>query len=505
MQPRSRFVKLWIPLLLMLTSPWACGDQKAPAPSAVAGWLPGFAGRPAIPRAVTFERLGLAVEAVARRAVPVATSLAGSAAAKSYLAETLLAQVAAEGGMPRWQVRALVVEVLSGDSTRCGGMSCSRLFGLPAEHVDGWLSELETTVLKDPRLKDADHRPVFERILASLQDDLNAAPGKAPEQSVAFNSEAMAVSVRDTLKRGPGPVTYGDLRGLSHLEVDGRGVGLIDFADLGLMPNLKSLTLVMRDARDVEGVARIAHRLTALEIKVTPSSLGAYGSPRLADFRLFGLFPSIKRLTLTDLNLAGAETLPRAFPGIEYLELSQRTYHLESLSDDVLRAVGRMNNLKKLAMDVGDFDQLEDLTYTLPTNVLDVTVTAGSVPRELATSGQDLGKVAEQLAGECGNLSALRIFAKAQSMTVKFCRLEGLGGFGQPVAWKILKLDHASFHRTGPHGERLDQLSLSLTPELPKLEVFASNSAAVFMDESSRHEMLVRLVSNNRPARPTRP
>ena len=419
------------------------------------------------PKPLASARLGEVIEVIGRQSFARAATQSTAALRRGAVEESLLVSIAAEGGIPRWQVRAILMNVIAGDGSRCGGANCAVALGFAARDVEPLLDGLYLRVKSDPRLKDPDHHDVYARLVGSLAPDRLVAPLDSPSQSVAFDSDAFRIAAQRALGKS-GRITQGEVNRIAHLDLERVENAAYDFAELGRFPALKSVSIKLFAASELAAFAPYAHLVKDLEL-VHPF-LSAAPVIGLGDLLRFKYLTSLERLALVDFALGQPERLLEVLPPLRGLGLSNFSRHTSDLTDALLAQLARLPNLRQLELGLARYADAEQWRSLLPQAFAEVKITV---------------KGREQ---SCGTLAALAVFARAQAVTVRNCGLTGLGGFSRPVAWRILTLENEFVA-----ASETPVLNLSLGPELNQLLIFRASSPAVRLDQRSQHELAVRL------------
>lgn len=388
--------------------------------------------------------------------------------------EMVFLQVVSEGGMPRWQVRSLIANMIDEDRALCGGASCGKVFGIKQNEIEDYLDEMLTIVRKDPRLKDKDHQKTFQTLFASLESDLKVARKGKPTTKVSFSSEAVASAA---LKAKPGSeeLTFGDLSHVTHLEIKRIRNQPFKLDEIVMFPNLKSMSFHVWDHEDLKELVRVAHLVE--EIEIVHPFISVAPSVRLADLEPLADFTRFKSVSLVDIKIDQPDLLPRTFPRVRNLRIDNFFRSSEQISDSLLGSIAQMPYLRRLSLGIHGVDRVQKLGFVLPKTVADISVEFS--PRGLR---------------DCGTLSLFKIFRNAASFKVSHCGLSGIGNFGEDVAWKSLILDKP--YNAVKFG---DILKIKLGPELKNLVVFQSNEKDIQLDDVSQHELAVRLALSQNP------
>lgn len=88
---------------------------------------------------------------------------------RSLLSKGLIKGIFAVKGLPRFQVKELLDEILAPSGGDCGGASCSRVFGVKPDETELFLDELYLSVTKSRGLKDAEYASQYGLLVGSLR------------------------------------------------------------------------------------------------------------------------------------------------------------------------------------------------------------------------------------------------------------------------------------------------------------------------------------------------
>lgn len=94
------------------------------------------------------------------------SALATHKTPRNALQTMIMRQIIAMEGIPRTQIRAVLVNLLDSKSTACAGVPCARIFGLDSQDVDAFLDESLDNIEKIAA--SADKRAAKETLVASL-------------------------------------------------------------------------------------------------------------------------------------------------------------------------------------------------------------------------------------------------------------------------------------------------------------------------------------------------
>ena len=91
------------------------------------------------------------------------------ASPKSLLSKALLKAIVAAKGVPRFQIKEILDELLVDGGTACSGASCRQIFGIKSEEVEAYLDELYLTVKKSTGMRDAEYAEEYGWLVGSLK------------------------------------------------------------------------------------------------------------------------------------------------------------------------------------------------------------------------------------------------------------------------------------------------------------------------------------------------
>jgi hypothetical protein len=435
-----------------------------------------FARTTPTPPPISSGQLRSAAKSLAKRiTTQVATrELTSPATVRGKFMETVFLQIISEGGMPRWQVRSLIANIIDDDRALCGGAACGKVFGIRQNEIEDYLDEMLSVVQKDPRLRDKDHQKTFQTLVASLESDLKVARKGKPTSRVSFSSEAVASAVQKA-RPGPENLTFGDLDQVTHIEIKRIRNQPFKLDELVMFPNLKSISFHVWDMEDLNELVRVAHLVE--EIEIVHPFISVAQAVRLSDLEILADFTRFKSVSLVDIKIDDPDLLARTFPRVRSLRIDNFFRSSEQISDSILRSIAQMPYLRRLSLGIHGVDRVQKLSFVVPKTVADIRVEFS--PRGLR---------------DCGTLSLFKIFRNASSFKVSHCGLSGIGNFGVDVAWKILNLDRP--YNTVNFG---DNLKIKLGPELKDLAAFESNTKNIQLDDVSQHELAVRLALSQKP------
>jgi hypothetical protein len=101
------------------------------------------------------------------------------------LRQSLFSSIAQVGGLPRGQLKPVMGALVSPHSRDCGGASCSRVFALKSDEVDGFLDESRDVVENHRTPKSKKEKDLEDLLLASLTPDEEVRPKLTLEERLA--------------------------------------------------------------------------------------------------------------------------------------------------------------------------------------------------------------------------------------------------------------------------------------------------------------------------------
>ncbi len=138
----------------------------------------------------------------------VVTASARANVKEIYLKETLKA-----GGMPSWQGKRVMADLLDASSGACGGASCEKAFGIKANEIDSFFDDTQADLLQSAELLKTENAEARQTLLASMQkaeDPLDAAiEPKALEVNFTKAKETYAKAVSSDVTTSVGPFSAG--------------------------------------------------------------------------------------------------------------------------------------------------------------------------------------------------------------------------------------------------------------------------------------------------------
>jgi hypothetical protein len=108
------------------------------------------------------------------------------ASPKSILSKALLKAIVAAKGVPRFQIKEILDELLMDAGTVCGGASCRKIFGLKSDEVDAYLDELYLTVKKSTGMRDAEYAGEYGWLVGSLKKSDQTAWNRPTVDGVSY-------------------------------------------------------------------------------------------------------------------------------------------------------------------------------------------------------------------------------------------------------------------------------------------------------------------------------
>jgi hypothetical protein len=91
------------------------------------------------------------------------------AISRSLLSRALVKGIVSVKGLPRFQIKEVLDELLAPGGVDCGGASCSRVFGLKSDDSERFLDDLYLTVTKSRGLRDAESAAEYGWLVGSLK------------------------------------------------------------------------------------------------------------------------------------------------------------------------------------------------------------------------------------------------------------------------------------------------------------------------------------------------
>jgi hypothetical protein len=382
-------------------------------------------------------------------------------------------------GLPRWQIKPIILSLVDAESIACAGVSCGRIFGLQKDEVEGFLDEIYKIATDGKKLDKLGLKASQDKLMASLMPRTPAHKKGRPNQPVKFQNINVELAAGKAL--GTREITYGKLESITKLSVRSTSPDetddLVDLSELSLFPNLKSLSVGVMHPDQIKEVAKHAHLVDELGIELGIDDFASTIKVQHLE-PLSGLM-HLKKVSLDEVVLDRPDLIPQYFSHVKTLALKNVSRAPERVNDALMRELSQIPNLRSLELSVRDAKDMARLTHSLPRSVMDVKV---------VLAGKKSGR-------DCKGLQMFGAFRNASSFTVTHCMLSALGPFGGPIDWKQLKLE-APTSALNP-GQ---PLVLKLHPDLRQLMVFSSSTDAVRLDDVSRHELVVRLAQNqNRP------
>jgi hypothetical protein len=108
------------------------------------------------------------------------------ASPKSILSNALLKAIVAAKGVPRFQIKEILDELLVDGGTACSGASCRQIFGIKPEEVDAYLDELYLTVKKSTAMRDAEYASQYGWLVGSLKKSDQTAWNRPTVDGVSY-------------------------------------------------------------------------------------------------------------------------------------------------------------------------------------------------------------------------------------------------------------------------------------------------------------------------------
>lgn len=109
-----------------------------------------------------------------------------------------LKQVQEVGGLPRYQGKKLLSDLLDDSKGHCGGARCSQVFGIQREQIDGFLDETHQKLLVSKELGKSEHSSARRILLGSLQKAEDPSVNAAARKPL----EVVYKAVQDSYEKG---------------------------------------------------------------------------------------------------------------------------------------------------------------------------------------------------------------------------------------------------------------------------------------------------------------
>ena len=414
------------------------------------------------------------------RSAPKAPITRGTSSLHATFKTELIKAVTDVGGLPRWQIRQILVSLVRQDSLACGGVSCGRILGLDTADLETYLDDIYQVIRSSDTLASsaANQQKMRSLLLGSFTRDYDLPPNGALQESVPFKNAEVQAAVQQALRNEKNPLARENLQKVTNLSLilhtlDG-GQHRIGLEDLLKLPNLKSLEVSTDSVEVLTEIAKFGDGLTHLVVSWTPTS--SYMA-RVSDVEILGSMPRLSALTLRYMSIHDADRLAATLPDLRHLTIDRPT---TKVTNDTMAAIGEMKNLRIVGFHGVSYQDLNAISVTLPKSVTTVEYVSSLKPRYASRTRID----------KCGDMSAFRIFANASTMTVEGCIISDIRGFGRPVAWQILSLKNCL-------SEENKILAINPSTELQKLMVFHNDgSPNLDLTAATKQEITVRLASN---------
>lgn len=401
--------------------------------------------------------------------------------AKFYLKKVLAEAVTEADGIPRWQIRHILSSLLRDSKHTCGGVSCSKVFGIKESEIEPFLDEIDTdlTDFKNSGKVSREKSHIHERLIASFNRDYNPYQGDKSDQTVTFENPLVEEAIRSSLKTVTGPIKVEHLKQITDLNLNLNNAfreksGHSSLEDILKLPNLRSIDVTVDHTSFLTEIAKFGDALTSVSIKWTASY--AYVA-RVSDLEILGSLPRLEKIKLDSFSLIDSQILPDILPQIKHLTVASPS---TPINDNALHSFSQLKRLHRLTLEGIPYQHISRLSQTLPKSIHSVDF--GSLdPSFLKTK-----KGPEN----CGDFSGFKIFSNASTMQVSGCRISGLSGFGRPMGWEILSLS-----RCTTQGD----LSIYINPsdELTELLVLKiADSPNVKLMEEAKKQLAVRLAKS---------
>ena len=467
---------LWMVSALMFG---ACLPPKADAPASDTSGI--FSGPIPSPKPKTSQALRTLLKKIGEKSL-VTTAQTSLLSPKQHLQKTLVEAVSDLGGLPRWQIRHVLLHLIDPSSKACGGASCARIFDLYERDIDPLLDDTYRQIeAKSSYWNDATKKERLKVLLASFRRDYGHPLQGTPHTPVKFKNPAIALAVQAQLREGPKTVTLSDLSRITSLEIVlhtlDRPAASLDLEDLFKLPKLRELRIASDSLEAIPAVARYGDHLQKIVFSWTPTGKDI---PRVRSFETLSSLPKLYDLKLVYTSLEDADQLARTLPRIRNFTIDRP---MTKVTDITLRYVADMPSLRHVGLHGVPYEDLGSMTMTFPKKVVSAEYVSSLKPRDAHQPRVD----------RCGDLGHLRIFAQATTMTIQGCRVGAISGFGKPVAWQILSLKQCASETSAP-------LKLNPSPEVSQLMIFQRDgSPTLDIDELTRHEITARLAHYREP------
>lgn len=454
----------------------ACLPPKPPVrDSDTSGIGSYFTGSLPIPKPKPSEALRALLKKISSTSMPKIGS-ASTSSPKQILQKSLLEAVSDLDGLPRWQIRHMLITLVDPSSTACAGGSCGRIFDLYEREIDDFLDDTYKLLESQTSYwNDAAQKKHLTVLLSSFQRDYPLPIQGTPNTPVKFKNPAVASAIQAALGEGSKTITISDLGRISTLDIVlhtlDRPAASLDLEDLFKLPKLSELRIATDSLEAIPAMARYGDLLQKIVFSWTPTSKDI---PRVRAFEALSSLPKLKELKLVYTSLDDADQLAQTLPRIHHLTIDRP---MTKVTESTLRHVADMPSLRHLGLHGIPYEDLGSINITMPKKVVSAEYVSSLKPRDSHKLRID----------RCGDLSHFRIFANATTMTIQGCHISGIKGFGRTVAWQILSLKKCTTETGQP-------LKLNPSPEVYQLMIFQHDGSPLLdIDDVTREEITARL------------
>ncbi len=341
------------------------------------------------------------------------------------------------GGIPRWQVQALLNQLIDDDVKPCGtNLKCSTVLGYDRQDIpsmmDRWANEFQDQKKLDPC--NSRFERYRQRIIAALKK-----PSSIPLTEADFQGRIFINNVRSTLKLNY-PQKYLNLDSYPTTQVasieDWENVKTFYFKDAPSIPlsrfldrikqleEIKILSYFWNNTKDISVFAEAANRASTLMLE----------NAGVTNVKFLGYFSNIKEVKI--LTNGPFTPLPENFPSpFPYARKLTIQFGKEIKAKELqtyLNFLKKMPVLRELNLIMPPIDDLEivGVFEPLPRQILTISHTC-------MREGSQMDRTPPQFFG---------LYANAQNMTIKGCKVDYLEPIAQrakdqKILWKTLVLN----------------------------------------------------------------
>lgn len=151
-----------------LLSVQACMPSKGQQESDVAAAFPIADELIPIPKAKSPAEIAGFSEAILKRSQDARSAVSGLNPIQN-LRLVLMRQIKEMGGVPRPQIKEILSKLLNSDQSVCGGVSCTRVFGIEKDDIDEFLDETYRELAADQTLAKKENLSLRKIYLGSLK------------------------------------------------------------------------------------------------------------------------------------------------------------------------------------------------------------------------------------------------------------------------------------------------------------------------------------------------